>query len=714
MIVPWDVLLLGFATILDSVLLIILFERVNASQVGVWLRILVGATLVSHASSFVRSLSLSSNEMELHSLDRVCYALTATGLLILPSAMLHAAVRLNHTGTQARPQRDARYVLLYAPALLVPWVVGQAINGIEAGFLSLFQPMVIPFLVWMGIANTLSIVLFLKARRGFESRDVKSFFSWHCLLLVVITLLAFVYVFVGVDSDRESSLRLATILSPLAPLLLFVWYSLRMRLLPLVMERTLVYGAVFLALFLCFRFVIAPVVQAWNARSELDLFSLGVGVSVLLILLWRPLRKRVLESLRYLLSNNVFQVRDATRRLSVQLSKLGTLPPEELIEQFQSAIAQSIDLQHCRIHIESPGGTEKKFSAGSNDGVETRSGERMTALAILKSAIAVDEDGILARDWGVSSEVASAMEALDVMWAFRLSSGMVQGMVLLGPRWRSDRLADEQRTALLMLFEQLAVTLENRYLDIQRLRAERFATQQDKLSTLGLMASTWAHEIRNPLSSIKTLTTLAMEDANSSEHGVGDLQMILSEIDRMSVTTQRLLEFARPIPSTGGTNKDQVCVPDKTLERLLFVLQHLAQQSHVLLTAELHAPHVSVHGSDAEVGEIFFNLIKNAIEALSPNQRGTVRVGSEFDDHFLHVTISDDGPGIASSIRENLFHPFITGKQSGNGLGLYVASERAKEIGGRVVCESEPGQGTIFRVSLPIWREVDMLGVRHS
>ena len=290
------------------------------------------------------------------------------------------------------------------------------------------------------------------------------------------------------------------------------------------------------------------------------------------------------------------------------------------------------------------------------------------------------------------------MVRLGALWVFRMRFRTVRGMVLVGPRLRNDRLADEQLSSLSLLIEQFAATLHNRQLEQLRLRAERHAMQQEKLSLLGLLAGTLSHELRNPLSSMRTIAQLMLEDLGSTNPHARDVTLILGEIDRLTQTTTRLLDFSRP-PS------DQIDVvrPDRVISRLLSILEHLARERNVTLEVRLASDEGQIAGSDASLSEILFNLIKNAIEAasLTSNGRGEVFVETQLvPDSFLCI-VSDNGPGMTPEMQANMFEPFVTGKADGTGLGLYIASQRVRELKGSIRCDSQPERGTRFEVRLP-------------
>lgn len=674
-------ILLAIAAVFDGVLLVILLERVNSSQVSIWLKWLLIGSLIAHCASFLQAAVPGVDGQSFAMLNQACMFAMCAGLLLLPSAMLHGAIRLNHTGSIARPKMDFRYLGLYFPILSLPWAGSLVFSGDGSDFLRSVAPMKWPYIAWVSMANLTSMGLFLRARRQLQIPGTNSFFAWLSISLIAMTTLAIIYVAWGSGTPWRKALRLATILSPILPAFLFVWYSLRQQLLALVMERTLVYGAIFVGLLWLHRITVRPLIDRAQSRSPVDLVLLELAVVAGIILAWRPLRRRVGEALRYLLSSNVFQVRDATRQLSVDLSRMSALSPSELIESFCAAVQVAIAVQSVRIEL-----------CEANPVVDSAIQESPD-LRVIFDALEKQGASVFARGRFVSSTVFDALDRLGAMWAFRLRFGGVRGAVLLGPRKRCDRLADEQLTALGLLFEQFAATLHNRKLDAQRMRAERQAMQQEKLSVLGLMAGSLAHELRNPLSSIRTIATLMLEEPAASSSMQQDLAVIVAEIDRLTATTQRLLDYARPADVACQTVQ-----PDRVVERLLHILGHFAGQHHVSITTSLNARDTTIASTDATLSEILFNLIRNAIEAASESPPGSVNIKTEIIGRSLVLTVADNGPGIVPEVRKSLFQPFVTGKIAGTGLGLYVAAERVRELDGSLGCESEPGRGTIFEV----------------
>ncbi len=261
----------------------------------------------------------------------------------------------------------------------------------------------------------------------------------------------------------------------------------------------------------------------------------------------------------------------------------------------------------------------------------------------------------------------------------------------------SDLLNSEQLISLSLLFEQFAATIHNRNVELARLRAERISMQKDKLSVLGLIAGSLAHEIRNPLSSMRTITSLMLEECGESRQMQNDLRVILGEIDRLSLTTLRLLDYSRPASEDHKSVNAGVVI-----DRLLQILSQLARQHNVELRTQLEMRPVRVMASDAILSEILFNLIRNAIEAVREQSPALVEILTELDGDFLLIRIADNGPGVADAVRDSLFQPFVTSKPDGTGLGLYVVAERVRELQGTIACRTHSDSGTVFDVRLPV------------
>jgi two-component system, sporulation sensor kinase D len=279
--------------------------------------------------------------------------------------------------------------------------------------------------------------------------------------------------------------------------------------------------------------------------------------------------------------------------------------------------------------------------------------------------------------------------------AVRVAHEGVSGLLLLGRGCRAKELGDEETNAILLLVELFAITLHNHYLQKREIDAERRAAQNEKLTTLGLLTSCITHEIRNPLSSIKTIATLLSERTEPNDENAEDVKLILEEVDRLANTTAQFLKFARPA-SEGSEATDVAMV----FQGAIHVLSHLAKKHNVNVAASIAENLPVIRCSEESLRQIAFNLVLNAIEATGANGNVDITVKQQVDTIIANVR--DDGVGISDDIKSRIFEPFVTGKAQGTGIGLYVVRRNVEELGGTIKCESEPNRGTCFTVSLPL------------
>ena len=689
MLATIETFLLGFAAVIDTVLLLVLLERSNRPEVPVWLTWSFVGLWLLHVGDFLHSLLADSLGLTAVRLDVCCMTMMAAGLMLLPAAVLHGGLRVLHTGDRPRPPVDYRYVLVYFPLLLIGPVAAHLFSNPSRDFRVSVHSFTMPFMIWLVVANCGAAFCFHKACQSLHRPQLMPFIRRFSLMLLAMSVMVVAYLFVPTTSPGEPTLRMVIALSPIVPALMFSWYVFRHRLMPIVFERTLVYGGSLIAVVWLHHVTIAPLTAVLEQRSRFDFVVLQIVLFVALIMAWRPLRERVSESLQYLLSSSVTRVRDASRELSVQLSQRSAETPETLTRWLCEALRSSLQVSSVRIIVRV--GTDMDVCCPSSVSTEIPVEAELRQLLqarhlITAEQLTVQHEGL--RQWMQNAPIGSA---------FRCSYRDVEGMVLIGVRERSDRLTSEQRNTLGLLFDQFAAVLFNQQREEIRRVAERQAMQKEKLSVLGLLAGSLAHEIRNPLSSMKTIATLLAEDLASRDEHRKDVQMILTEIDRLTATTQRLLESARPADDTRRRSE-----PDTVIRKLLGILGHLARQYGVEVQTELQASQAIVAATDATLSEIFFNLIKNGIEACQNCSMPRVLITTQVVNGILEVQVVDNGAGISPELQNSLFQPFATGKPQGTGLGLYIVAERIRELRGSISCRTEIGSGTTFELRLPL------------
>jgi two-component system nitrogen regulation sensor histidine kinase GlnL len=228
-----------------------------------------------------------------------------------------------------------------------------------------------------------------------------------------------------------------------------------------------------------------------------------------------------------------------------------------------------------------------------------------------------------------------------------------------------------------------------------------------RVGELAAVAAGLAHEIKNPLGGIKGAAQLLAEELAADTNVGRFTSLITREVDRVSALLEQLLELTRPPRlKLAAVNVHRLLKEVLTLERAAASAEALT----VRLSFDPSLP--DVWADEAQLRQVFLNLVKNALEAMERAGTLTISTRMETDFHlrnpgrergqFLSVEIEDTGPGIAPEDCERIFAPFFTTKASGTGLGLAVSQRLVRQHGGLIHVESTPGRGTRFRVSLKI------------
>ncbi|WP_226677940.1 ATP-binding protein [Mesobacillus jeotgali] len=217
--------------------------------------------------------------------------------------------------------------------------------------------------------------------------------------------------------------------------------------------------------------------------------------------------------------------------------------------------------------------------------------------------------------------------------------------------------------------------------------------QKEKLAVIGQMATAIAHEIKNPLSSLKGFTQLQQEkDKDDDQY----YPIMLNEIDRINGIVNDLLILGKP--------NTAVKMPKKLVDIIRYVISVIdphAQRKDIQIKYDVDDSTVLLCDEN-QMKQVFINLIKNAMESM-PNG-GTVTIQSEIEDGRALISVKDEGCGIPPEKLAKLGEPFYTTKQNGNGLGLMVTKKIIEEHEGTFNIKSEIGKGTIVTISAPFFK----------
>jgi two-component system, NtrC family, sensor histidine kinase HydH len=307
--------------------------------------------------------------------------------------------------------------------------------------------------------------------------------------------------------------------------------------------------------------------------------------------------------------------------------------------------------------------------------------------------------------WGLLAVGVGAPLA-GLLLGYSVARRMHQSIYQLSVRIRdaAGRLNSELRPVTLegdgdlpALNRQMQTIIEEIERVFQRLhQREREVLRAEQLAAVGQVAAGVAHELRNPLTSVKMLVQTGMEGDPSPGLPAEDLAIIEHEVRRMEACIQTFLDFARP-PGAERRRMDLLAV----VRRSLALIEGRARRQKVIVKPELPAGPVELLIDGEQIHQVLVNLLLNALDALPHGGEIRLEVRPTVDPPRAIVRIHDSGPGIAAPILARLFEPFVSGKETGLGLGLSISQRLLEANGGSITGENASEGGAVFTLTLP-------------
>lgn len=581
------------------------------------------------------------------------------GLAFLPGLLVHAEVEYGRVAGEVRigPWQKILVAAFYLPAAfflarIVPQILARPSLDVlwSGGFAAAFYG------IWLSLA--LAASAWFETRASRESDDSSSR-RLHILLGGVFGILAalvfYPYGLGGMHAlGALENLGTLAIVAGLIPGAVLGYFALRYNFLQIGMQRNLVYAvsAAFLAMMYL---ALVRRMSGW-LESVVPPEATAAILLFVLVFLFEPL-ERVIGRALY----RAFQQRmERVQRLLVELqTEAQNGDVEKLARVAETRIREEFALSSARISLprgaewsplRAPGGLGHCAEIPLKDGRE--------------------EIGVL--------ETCST------------------GAVLVG----------ETTVALEFLSEQFPTLVNHCRLIGEKLRLERDLAERERLALVGQMAASISHNLRNPISSMKTVLQALLEERDLTPRVREDCEIVVREMDRLSSKLTQLLRYARP-GVRGNDGAGRIAIAAVT-EQVVSLLRRDAERRNVRLefAADEAGSEPIVVASEEAWTDVISNLVVNGIEAQP--RGGKVCVSMRRCGVAIRVEIVDEGPGIPAEVGARLFQPFFTTKASGTGLGLAIVARRAAEMGGTVSWESpvREGRGTKFIVTVPVGASV--------
>ncbi|MCZ6676919.1 MAG: ATP-binding protein [Candidatus Poribacteria bacterium] len=220
--------------------------------------------------------------------------------------------------------------------------------------------------------------------------------------------------------------------------------------------------------------------------------------------------------------------------------------------------------------------------------------------------------------------------------------------------------------------------------------------QAERLATLGKLATTVAHEVRNPLGGIRGAAQLLQLESDPDSETQEYIAVVIKEVDRLNRVVEQLLGSGNP--RTAGVKPNAIA---DLIDNSLSICQPEFDQSniHVEKIMDEGCPPVVVNADG--MMQVLLNLFRNAIESMEADGVLTIQTQYRVESQIVQICIQDTGRGISPDVARRLFDPFYTTKQKGTGLGLAISQQIIEEHGGTIEVDVTQSQGAAFIISLP-------------
>jgi signal transduction histidine kinase len=655
-----------------------------ALSIGVW-----------HASNFLIALHASLGlTVERWALPlRLIDSVAVISITLSYSFLLHVHLHL-WARARNRPlnlNERARAYLTYIPALFLFIAVPKLWTGAYEPMMQKLETLVLPFALWAGYALVFVAVTDFLISRVVETASEKSSMRMLAVSFVgIAALLVLAYAF-GVGRGTTLGLYLRTLanLGSLLPSALIAYYIYRYRYLELIIKESLIvatFGGVVLAVYL---FGIRSL-GAWLAGN----YGLREGtVEALMILALTlfaaPFRRWLENRFHQFFEREATLYRDVVARIGQRMGHYQSLP--DLLHFVEERAAEGLSLSTLRI-IASPYHPPASDKAGDED-VSDKEQVTESDEAWVKDLLEL----MRARNLSlIEDESILAEHGFDLGLALRREARTVGLMLVAAPR---DALTRDVRGVLEVLAAQVAIAIEDYWLVEENLRLERKVAHGERLAALGQMAATVAHEVKNPLSAIKSIAQVMREDEKLAAEYGRDLSLIVGETDRLSRSVTQLLSFARTAPpSAAPVRSDDLLRTTLELFRADARQHGITLEGRALTDAELGGAEASA------LRDALANLLTNALQTTPYG--GRVKVLAEKSNGELVVEVVDNGAGVPGDLRQRIWEPFFTTKQRGTGLGLAIVRKRMEEVNGRATLSPQRDkEGARFQLIVPLKTE---------
>jgi len=633
---------------------------------------------------------------------RIADTIAVICIVFCYSFLLHAHIHLWATAAERTLKRSEkiRIYASYVPPLFLPFAIYKIWTHQYAPMLQRTHLFVIPMAFWityvLGFIAITELLIAKKTKNVSEQRIMRTLAASFVFIgIVILAALA-----LGLGEGTQLGLYLKTLanLGSLLPSALLAYYIYRYRYLELIIEESLIvatFAAVVLTIYIYgIRTIGDWVTSHYGVRA-------GVVEALLILALAlaaAPLRSWLSQRFHRLFEREAALYRQIVSRISSHTGQYQQLP--DLLDFVEQQTTSALKLRRVRIvvgdHVAAQGAEDAQSNNPNRRNVESNTVDSPAGMAYASTEPWVEQIlDLSSRDGWLPVEGNPQLEANGYTIAYPLRRDEnVAGVLLVDAPPAS--LTEDVRSVLEVLAGQVAIAIEDSRLTEENVRLERKLTERERLAILGQMAATVAHEIKNPLSAIKSIAQVMGEDQGLSDEYSRDLSLIVGETDRLGRSVTQLLSFARKeLPAELPSRSEQL------VQSVVRLFQVNAEKDGIRLTTKLERDEELEGSAVSALRVALSNLLLNALQATPPGGEVTITQVSHNQEFVIYV--QDAGPGIPADLHQRVWEPFFTTKQRGTGLGLAIVRKRMQEAGGTArLAPRVNGSGARFELRVPL------------
>ncbi len=601
------------------------------------------------------------------------------------SFLLHVHLHL-WADSQGRPltrSEKIRVYLSYLPTLFIVVAVWRIWTGPYAPFFVKLKFFVLPFAFWIAyVLGVIAVTELLIARKSpslSEQRIMRTLAgSFVAIGIVILAALA-----LGLGEGTIAGLYLKTVanLGSLLPSVLLAYYIYRYRYLELIIEESLVVATFAAVVLTVYIYGIRTIGDWMTARYGVRQGVVEALLILGLTLFAAPLRRGLTSRFHKLFERETALYREIVSRIGSLAGQYRQLP--ELLHFVEERTAHALSLRRVQLVITG------SYLVDAQGQLREIQDSEIRNEPWIEGVLQTSERN----KWApVEDDPGLAAHGFQAAYPLRREDKVAGVLLIDGSK---GSLTDDARAVLEVLAGQMAIAIEDCRLVEENVRLERRVAEGERLAALGQMAATVAHEIKNPLSAIKSIAQVMREDRELSTEYARDLTLIVGETDRLSQSVTQLLSFARK-----EISEELPLGIGELIRSLVGLFKANANERQIQLNTIIEFEYELAGAAVSAVRDAVSNLILNALQATPSG--GEIIITATENENSILIVVQDSGAGVPAELRQRIWEPFFTTKQRGTGLGLAIVRKRMQEAGGSArLASSLNGGGARFELRVP-------------